>query len=923
MNDGPGPPSTNDSSGADALETRLAQAIDRLAAGDGPESALDAACADAPELRETLRRRLSLLAEMGVLGDESSAENPSRVGRFRVLQKLGGGGMGVVHLAFDEELQRTVALKLIRPEQLWFDGARQRFQREVDIVARLAHPGVVPVYSVGEEAGLPWFAMELVRGCSLADALTDLAGRDRATLRGADLEAVVMARAARIDAAQGGDSKPSPKSDGGWLYTGSWEQTCLRIVARVAETLEHAHQRGVLHRDLKPSNIMLTAGGGGASRALLVDFGLATSGDASEITTTGARLGSLPYMAPEQTRGETDSLDARCDVYGLGVTLFELLTLEPPFRAPSDPALLADIQSGRHRPPREIAPELSWEAETVCLTAMEPDAPRRYGSADELAADLEAVLAHRPIAARRAGPWRATRRWIQRHPTAAVAVLLGGLLLVGGPSLFAWQQHKSNTELAAKNDTIAADAKLIGEKNETLSEQADRLTEQTEELNRRNARIETQRDELARSNALLLARGEEVERHFALALDAVDSMLTQVSETSLAAVPQMTPVRQSLLASAISFYEQLLNEGHAEPELRQHIAQTLQLAGEQQYESGDVAAAVANHQRSVDILRELVLEDPSNGSLLNDLALGLRKLSVQHYAQQQIEDAVALSREAAETQRRGLTLEVDPDGSRTGQLVITLTNLGAMCTTAERDDEALQAYTESAELARGLVERFPEGRRHLTVLARALAGLGNTAENAGRVDAAVDGYEQALRVYEQSLVAFPGRPDLREEMCDVMSHLAEVLAFDPPRSLAMFERTYSALESLTRDFPEAANPQATLARLCSRRAEALVANSQLSAADRSWQESRLRGQVLVQYFDELPIMRAGLAFSECSYAAWLLTQDRAELALEVAASAEALFRGLLAEGSDNIEHEDGLNAARDLVAHAEAMVLAE
>ena len=645
-----------DTPSPDELESRLAQAIDRLAAGDGPESALDAACADAPELRETLRRRLALLAEMGILGDESADTSPSRMGRFRVLQKLGGGGMGVVHLAFDEELQRTVALKLIRPEQLWFEGARQRFQREVDIVAGLAHPGVVPVYSVGEEAGLPWFAMELVRGCSLADALNDLAGRDRAALSGSDLEAVVMARAARIDAAQGGDGKPSPKSDGGWLYAGSWEQTCLRIVARVAETLEHAHQRGVIHRDLKPSNIMLTAGGGGASRALLVDFGLATSGDSSEITTTGARLGSLPYMAPEQTRGETDSLDARCDVYGLGVTLFELLTLEPPFRAPSDPALLADIQSGRHRPPRELAPELSWEGETVCLTAMEPDAARRYGSAAEFAADLEAVLAHRPIAARRAGPWRAARRWVKRHPTAAVAALLGGLLLVGAPSLFAWQQHKSNTELAAKNDTIAADAREISDKNETLREQADELTAQTVELGRRNAHIETQRDELAQTNELLVLRGQEAERHFALALDAVDSMLTQVSERTLAAVPQMTPVRQSLLASAVSFYEQLLNEGHAEPELRQHIAQTLQLVGEQQYESGDVAAAVANHQRSVDILRELVLEDPSNGSLINDLALGLRKLSVQYYSQQQIEDAVALSREAAETQRQGLKL---------------------------------------------------------------------------------------------------------------------------------------------------------------------------------------------------------------------------------------------------------------------------
>jgi len=253
--------------------------------------------------------------------------------------------------------------------------------------------------------------------------------------------------------------------------------------------------------------------------------------------------------------------------------------------------------------------------------------------------------------------------------------------------------------------------------------------------------------------------------------------------------------------------------------------------------------------------------------------------------------------------------------------VITLTNLGAMCITAQRDAEALQVYTESAVLARGLIERFPEDRRHLTVLARALGGLGNTAENAGRIEEAVDGYEQSVRAYEQSLLAFPGRPDLREEMCDIMSYLARALAFDPPRSLAMFERTYAELDSLTRDFPEAATPQANLARLCNRRAKVLAANGQASDADRSWQEARLRGQILVEYFDQLPNMRAVLAFSECSYAGWLLTQDRAELALEVARSAESLFAGLVAEGSDNAEHEDGLNTAHDLVARAEAVVL--
>lgn len=283
----------------------------------GGPAAVETLLGQHPELAPRLRERLAKLERAGLLSPAEEAEPaiPERLGEFAIKKRLGGGGMGVVFLAEQESLGRPVALKLMRPEQRYHQGARARFRREIEAIARLGDPGIVPIYSVGEDQGVEYFAMEYVRGASLGDVLVAVHATPLASLSGRDIAVVA--------AAQGELPLPAPLPE---VFTGTWVQACCRIVARMARAAQHAHERGVVHRDLKPNNAMVTPDG----RVMLLDFGLAAAAGAARITRTGAVLGTLHYMAPEQLRdGETDH---RTDVYALGVTLHELLALRSPFQ---------------------------------------------------------------------------------------------------------------------------------------------------------------------------------------------------------------------------------------------------------------------------------------------------------------------------------------------------------------------------------------------------------------------------------------------------------------------------------------------------------------------------------------------------------------------------------------------------------------
>ncbi|MBL9149284.1 MAG: protein kinase [Phycisphaerae bacterium] len=308
----------------------------------------------------------------------------SRIAGFRIDRVLGSGGMGVVYEATELALARKVALKLLRPEVAGTPAARERFEREAKAIARLRHPSVISVHSLGEVDGLRYLAMELVDGRSLDALLRD------ATAEG----------------------RPLPTT------------TVVRMGAALADALAAAHAAGIVHRDVKASNVLVAADG----RVLLVDFGIARDLSSQAATLTDGFVGSPYAMAPERIgrRGEgalTD--DPRGDVYGLGVVLWECLAGRPPFEASSLEALFQSILADEPPSLRSLRPDLAKDLETVVAKAMAKDPAKRYQSAGELREDLRALLEFRPIRARPSSRAELAARWFRRRPALTAALVVG------------------------------------------------------------------------------------------------------------------------------------------------------------------------------------------------------------------------------------------------------------------------------------------------------------------------------------------------------------------------------------------------------------------------------------------------------------------------------------------------------------------
>jgi Flp pilus assembly protein TadD/serine/threonine protein kinase len=379
-----------------------------------------------------------------------------RLGDFQVVREVGRGGMAVVYEAEQISLGRRVALKVL-PFAATLDARQlQRFKHEAQAAGHLQHTNIVPVYFVGCERGVHFYAMQYVEGQTLAALIADL--RRHSDRPGQQSPAATGPYVPPAEPAAAATQPVAGLSTAHSHREPAFFRAAAQLAIQAAEALEHAHQMGVVHRDIKPANLMVD----GRGNLWVTDFGLAQFQTDASLTVTGDLVGTVRYMSPEQALANRVLIDHRTDIYSLGVTLYELLTLRPAFAGKDRQELLRQITFEEPCRPRRLNRAIPAELETIVLKAMEKNPADRYATAQALADDLRRWLEDKPIQARRPSLVQRARKWGQRHRTmvrtAAVCLLLTLVVVAGSVGWVVRDQAARRTETEREANVALGEA---------------------------------------------------------------------------------------------------------------------------------------------------------------------------------------------------------------------------------------------------------------------------------------------------------------------------------------------------------------------------------------------------------------------------------------------------------------------------------
>lgn len=673
---------------------------------DDPQQSL-AAVSSVGSIRDELRKlgdpqldaSLAAVAQQSRTRDPFATNVPSTCDwggpglRFRVLRPHARGGLGEVFVAQDLELHREVALKEIQSRFADQPDSRSRFVLEAEITGGLEHPGIVPVYGLGQYAdGRPFYAMRFIRGDSLAEAIArfhkaDVAGRD----------------------------------------PGERTLELRKLLGRfidVCEAMEYAHSRGILHRDLKPGNIML----GKYGETLVVDWGLAksvgrgerasetgeptlhpSSGDSVDPTIMGKAIGTPAYMSPEQAAGRLNELGPASDVYSLGATLYSLLTGQPPFSGSEKGEILQRVEQGDFPPPRELKPKVPAGLQAICLKAMAMKTTDRYPSPKMLADDIEHWLADEPVACCPEPPRMRARRWLKRHPTLVVGTAATVLI-----SLV----------------SLAAIASVVSQSNRTLAAMNLKLDAKNREVDQANTRLVQVNKNLEQANASERAAKQDADQKRSEAEKARDET-KQVLNYLVASFRKPNPSADGeklTVAELLDRAAERLDTTFPDKPFIQ--ARLLNVIGLIAYDLGLYEKAIPLLDRARELRRNEIGEDRAYALTLMNLAVGYESAGC-------VAEALTLCEQILEfsTEKLGLDDELT---------LAAMTNLARVCTLAGRLTEALPLYEQTLELK---TAKF--GPEHQDTL----ASMGNLAEAylLGKQP------EKALPLFDRFIAGYCGR----------------------------------------------------------------------------------------------------------------------------------------------------------------------
>jgi serine/threonine protein kinase len=787
------------------------------------------------------------------------------LGDFRIVREVGRGGMGVVYEAVQISLGRRVALKVL-PSAFSLDSRRlQRFKNEAHAAACLHHTNIVPVYGIGSEAGVHYYAMQFVQGTTLADLLRDLRSSADPT---PTVELLPTHPAGSPTTIAEARRPPSVLASGAHL-----SPQHVRHVAwlglQAAGALQHAHEQGVLHRDVKPANLMVEPSG----HLWVTDFGLAQLQGDPGLTATGDLVGTLRYMSPEQALAKRVPVDHRTDVYSLGATLYELFTLQPALTGSDRAELLHNIAFEEPISPRRLNPALPRDAETILLKALAKAPDERYATAQDLAEDLRRLLDDRPIQARRPTLGQRLARWARRHRALAGAAALTLMLAVVGLALSTWLIWREKEKTQAERDRFEQE-KLRAERGEERARQEARkaedlldlglealnsihLAEAEERLPR--ARLRSKEDEALLRQALAFyqafaekaGHAPRVRAQVGLAQHRVATIRIRLGQYRLA---------EKAIRSAIATFDDLAARHSGEVRYREALARAHSTLGVILDLSGQDARAEKAHRQCLKIRRALVKQFPGRAQHHADKGATLHNLAMLRKNRRDWEGVQRLVREAIAAQRQALKAA---PGSRVCRhhLHNHLHLLSNALLELERQAEAEKALTEALRLA-GELMRIERGSLDARLaLAGSHANLGAAHGLRDDLGPAIAHLEKALALRRELLAEYPRLAGLRAELALNYLALGRVQRQKGllDKALASLGRAVTLWGELVRQFPTVSSYRADRINARNEQVELLRARGRFADAEQALRDDVALAELLLRRAPRVPENRLLLA----------------------------------------------------------------